>query len=118
MSWPRENIPDENSLFYRIHRTWIQNGNPIPGAFKDREGAMSADWEKYSTPKETKNRARTPDDNGVVEMNVKDIRNIPNQTVEHSPIPDINRSHTNIIGEKDEEVRLKFRRISNWVITI
>jgi len=108
--WPIEQIPDADFLFMRVHRNNIQNGQPIPGVFKNRgEGeqeGMSTDWSNYSTPEETMRRklAVTPAwRGGVIQMLVGDVRRIPRQTVEHAPLPD-NRAHTNVKGPKSGSV--------------
>ncbi len=117
MDWPIEIIPDNDKLFMRIHETWIQSGEPMPGVFKNHGSGMSTDWNKYSTPEETLKRARIPSKNAVIQMQVGDVRKIPGQQVQHTPLPD-NRAHTDVLGEKDRdpEVRIKFRRIFNWAI--
>lgn len=78
---------------------------------------MSTDWAKYSTPEESRNRANRPEDNGVVEMRVGDVRAIPGLTVEHTPIP-LNRSHTDVFGPKTTETRVLLGRICRWVLLI
>lgn len=83
---------------------------------------MSTDWDKYSTPQETQQQARTPTDNGVISLPVGPVRLEAAQQVEHTPLvvtaPDpsrswlrSNRAHTDVIGKKDNEVRLKLRRM-------
>ena len=114
-SWPQEPIPDEDKLFMRVHRQWTRDGNPIPGAFQNRGKGMSTDWARYSTPAETLNRAKKPEENGVLKFSVGEVRAIPNQTVEHTPIK-MNRAHTDVSGIKDEDVRLKLTRVCRWVI--
>lgn len=115
-AWPQELIPDKDELFMRVHRNWTLNGNPIPGAFRDHAGGMSTDWAKYSTPEETLRRAlKNPERNGVVKLQVSEVRAIPNQTVVHTPEV-TNRAHTDVLGVKDEEVRLKLTRIYTWII--
>jgi hypothetical protein len=73
-------------------------------------GGMSTDWSRYSTPEESRQSAREPAVTGVVEMTVADVRAIPEQTVEHTPIqnhpdPSIldNRAHTDVFGPKEED---------------
>ena len=115
-AWPQELIPDNDELFMRVHCQWTRNGNPIPGAFRDHDGGMSTDWAKDSTPEQTLRRARkNPEKNGVVKLQVSEVRAIPNQTVVHTP-EIANRAHTDVLGIKDEEVRLKFTRICTWII--
>ena len=127
--WPIEEIPDGDALYMRVHRQWFRpDGSIINACFRNRpddSGGMSTDWARYSTPEETRQRARRPQDNAVVAMNVGQVRAIPGQTVQHSPIfghsdlPD-NRAHTDVFGskEQDPEVRLQFRRISTLVLRL
>jgi hypothetical protein len=124
MNWPREEIPDADALFMRVHRCFLQYGEIIPGVFKDHgdrngKGGMSTDWEKYSTPVATRNRARRPEDNGVISFNAGQVRAISGLTVNHSPdLESCNRAHTDIRGEKTPEVRLKLQRIFKLIISI
>jgi hypothetical protein len=83
---------------------------------------MSTDWAKYSTPEETRHRARLPNDNGIVRMKAGDVRGVPLQ-VAHTPELgrtglQPNRAHTDVVGEKTTEVRLKLFRLCEWVIRI
>ena len=71
---------------------------------------MSVDWERHSTPAETRLRARRPADNAVIEMVTGEVRAIPPLSVEHRPIA-VNRVHSEVIGRKDPEVRVKLRRV-------
>jgi len=118
--WQQENIPDQDNLYMRIHKMWIVDGYIRPGAFRNRpKGAlgMSTDWQKYSDAVQTKNRCRNPSEQALIILLAGMVRAIPGQTVEHKPL-DENRAHTDIIGEKDEEVRLKFTRIYKWMIRL
>ncbi|MBA7656342.1 hypothetical protein ES703_64266 [subsurface metagenome] len=117
MQWLKEEIPNNDFLYYRIHKNWVIDGIIAPGVFRNRGKGMSTDWSKYSTPVKSRQCARKPEENGVVRMNVGEVRDIPNQIVEYSPIPH-NRFHTDVYGVKDEEVRIKFRRIAKWAIKI
>jgi hypothetical protein len=119
--WPLEAIPDDALLYMRIHRDHVDasDGIPIPGAFRNRCDGMSTDWNKYSTPRETRARGRVPSDNGVVRLVVAEVRGVPGQTVKHTPdVASRNRAHTDVFGEKDPEVRMKLRRLSAWEIPI
>lgn len=116
-SWQAEDIPGQDKLFMRVERSFVKNGEVIPGAFRNHPtetDGMSTDWSRYSTPQDTRQRAKVPVNNGVVEMLVSEVRQVPQQTVKHSPIP-TNRSHTDVWGVKDPEVRLKLRRLARWV---
>ena len=85
----------------------------MPGAFRNRpdeSGGMSVDWQKYSTPQETRARARDPSANIVIEFLAGAVRKIPNQTVVHTPDADrYNRAHTDIRGEKKRPVEIRER---------
>lgn len=122
--WPIETIPDEDKLFYRIHKNYIQDGQLIPGSFREKGEGMSTDWDKYSTPIDAKNRAKVPADNGIVSFISGDIRRIGLE-VKHDPIcsPDeniYNRAHANIIGlsKNKEKLRLDLMELYHWEIQI
>jgi|SRR5690242_5530869 len=120
--WPIEQIPDDSSLFFRIHKSYLQFGDELPpGVFRDQGGGMSTDWDKYSTAEETQKRVQrsAPEDNGVLSLNVGGVRQISPLTVEHTPQPE-NRAHSEVFGDKkkDPEVRLKLKRLAQWVIKI
>ena len=117
MTWQKEDIPNEDDLYMRVHRGFVRNGVPAPGVFRDHGKGMSTDWEKYSTPEQTKNRAKKPDENGVVRMNAGKVRSIPLE-VDHAPVTD-NRAHTEVIGDKKAPmVRVKLSRLVSWCIEI
>jgi len=111
-----EDIPDPDRLYYRIHRSYYPEGKLNLSVFRDIQGGMSVDWEKYSTPTETRSRANNPEANGVISMVAVDVRSIPQQ-VEHRPSKS-NVSHSEIIGQKSPEVRLKLSRVYRWEIVI
>jgi hypothetical protein len=120
-SWEIENIPDEDVVYMRLHRSMIDpEGNLNPGLIRLRPGehGMSVDWNKYSTPEETRNRAKVPADNGVVSFPVGGVRKIPFQEVLHAPIPQ-NQAHAEIIGDKkDPEIRLRFMQICTIILSV
>ena len=104
----------------RVHRQKVdQTGAPKPVAFQNKPtdtDGMSTDWEKYSTPQQTRQRARKPEDNIVISLVAGDVRAIEGQRIEHEPIePAVedpgNRAHTEIFGEKTTEARVKFMQI-------
>jgi hypothetical protein len=127
--WPVEEIPDDDTLYMRVHRQWMNDGSVLPGCFQNRPdeatGAMSSDWAKYATTEETRQRARRPEMNAVIALNAGQVRAIPEQHVVHSPVqhdpvlPD-NRAHTDIAGPKeaDPEIRRLFVRIASLVIAL
>jgi hypothetical protein len=113
--WPKEVISDADHLYMRVHEVFVSDEGVAPGAFKDHQGGMSTDWEKYSTPEETRQRAKEPLRNGVIQLVAGSVRGIPGLSVEHTPSLD-NRAHTDVFGQKSPEVRLKLKRIAEWII--
>lgn len=120
--WPKEEIPDIHCLYMRVHRNNQRDGVVNPGAFKDHgvePPGMSTDWCKYATAVRTQQSARNPKDNGVVQMQVEEVRAIDGLTVEHTPLWPDNRAHTEVFGDKtDEEVRVTLRHACKWVIPV
>jgi len=128
--WPKEIIPDESAVFMRIHKVYLNRRSDVPpNAFRDHNGAMSVDWDKYSTPSQTRARARNPADNAVIGMRVEAIRLIDGLSVEHDPTEEgtldrqrrplaANRAHSNVLGEKQTEQRVKLSRIWQWAIRL
>lgn len=115
--WPAEQIPDLAQLFMRVHKTWSRNGSVSLSAFKNHANGMSTDWEKYSTAHQTRSRAKNPGVNAVVSLDVGSVRNIPGQSVQHTPDREFNnRAHTDVFGEKNEEIRIMLRRLAEIVI--
>ena len=119
--FPKESIPNSDYLYMRIHKNNYRDDEILPVCFKNNDGGMSTDWSKYSTPKQTQNRVsnygRDPKNYGVVNLHVDSVRKVKDQIVDHTPDDD-NQSHTDVLGEKPEEVRLLLRRISNWKIPV
>ncbi len=113
--WLVEQIPDCHDLYRRFHRNWLRKGKLKPGFFVFWGSGMSVEWSKYSTPADARNRAREPAANGVVSMRAGEVRAIDDLSVEHTP-SNANRAHSTVYGEKDEEVRLKLRRVYGFVI--
>lgn len=113
--WEAEEIPNEDTLFMRIHRVWFPDGVLNLAAFSNAKSnnRMSTDWNKYSTARDTRRRSQRhpPEDYAVVRMGVGEVRRIPDQVVVHSPEPN-NRAHTDIFGNKKlPEVRVRFGRL-------
>jgi hypothetical protein len=119
-SWASEEIPNDDYLWMRVHKNDLPNGDIAPGAFKNRptsKDGMSTDWEKYATPQETRNRGRIPTDNAVIRLRVGEVREIPDQTVVHTPITS-NRAHTDVFGDKHPQARVLLTRICKIVIPL
>jgi hypothetical protein len=119
--WREEEIPNESLLYMRAHQVYKKtDGTLKPGVFKDQGDSMSTDWDRYSTPQETLDRARVPAQNAVISLNVGEVRAIDPLSVKHD-LRDVDgqpvhRAHTSVFGEKTPEVRLKLRRIHGWAI--
>jgi hypothetical protein len=119
-NFPQEQIPDDANLFMRIHRDWLlDNGDVKPGFFRNipADDGMSCDWDKYSTAAQTKERAKNPEVNGVLQFGARDARGLPDQRLAHDPQED-NRAHSQLFGEKTTEIRLKLKRLCKWAILI
>jgi hypothetical protein len=122
VSFPVEEIPDADSVFMRAHLIHFSNGELRPGVFRAQDGGMSVDWDKYSTPEATRQRARkNPENNAVIRMGVGGIRRIESLDVKHSPEPD-NQAHSDVnLPEKNEDltkVRMLLGRIAEVVIPL
>ena len=121
MEFPKEQIPDEDDLFMRIHFAHFKYGDILTIAFQNHNCGMSTNWSNYADALLTKEQAalngKDPNNYGVVEISVGGVRDIPNQEVDHDPDPD-NQAHTNVLGEKDEEARLKLKELADWAIRI
>jgi len=100
-----EDIPNEDRLYYRVHQSYFSRGELKPGVFREIGDGMSTDWAKYSTPLESRNRAKKPEKKGIVSFIVGDLRKL-NLTVVHAPSKE-NRAHTNVKLVNDVEIRLK-----------
>ncbi len=109
-----EEITDTDLLYYRVHKDFISSqGEILPAAFRDKNGSMSSDWAKYSTPIASLLRSKVKEDNAIISLETGKLRKIPQQ-VKHAPYG-CNYSHTNIIGRKNTEIRTK---IKNCIIKI
>lgn len=102
--WESEEIPKEDLLYMRVHKTRRRQGIIGPSAFEAKgldgkpDGNLSTDWCKYSTPEDTRNRAKVPADNFVVALQVSDVESIGRLVVRHTPdTRSGNRAHTDIV---------------------
>jgi len=124
--WEAEVIPDKHSLYCRVHinNIDVDDSRPRGIAFKNpkNSNSLSSDWEKYSTPEETRNRAadvkKDPNNYSVISLNKELIElRVISQKVIHTPdYKSNNRSHSDIEGEKSDKERLKFQEIYKWEI--
>jgi hypothetical protein len=101
----------------RVHRNLVPDGEAEPGVFRDHGNGMSSDWEKYSTPQQTRARAREPQENGVISLLTEEVRAIPGLTTLHSPSRK-NRAHAEVVGRKTPRIRVLLSRIANWEIRL
>jgi hypothetical protein len=120
VDWPVEHIPDDDDVFMRAHRVFFNRKRVLqPGVFRPHDGGMSVDWEKYSSPEETRQRAANPRENAVICLPVAEIRDISNLDVKHTP-ESMNRAHSDVTGlpegEDLTEVRTLLLAASSLVI--
>jgi len=118
--FPKEDIPNESFLFYRVHKNDYVDGQIIPGAFKSRGDGMSTDWDKYITSLDSLMLAKDPSKNAIIKFSAGVIRSESSMSVEHDPI-ETNRAHSLIIGipEKGDlkvKVRVLLKRLFEWEI--
>jgi hypothetical protein len=122
--WAAEVIPDQARTYMRAHQKYFRDDALQPGVFKAHDGGMSVDWEKYSTPEESRQRAKEPLRNAVICLIVEGIRDIENLEVQHSPDTTCNppnRAHSDVLGLPDggedlTETRMNLLDISTIVI--
>lgn len=119
--WEVENLPNEDTVFYRVHKSYCMDGELNYSVFKEIGDAMSVDWSKYSTPTDSVSRAKTPKDNGIVSFIVMQLRSLK-LSVYHAPSKD-NRSHSSVKGndkpiQQDTEIRFKLKKLAKWKISI
>ena len=85
---------------------------------------MSTDWSKYSSPTESRDRARRPKDNLIVSLPVGELRRIEGVSVFHSPIQNDpeqadNRAHADVIGiPRDLEIRDRIAKLAVVVLPL
>lgn len=125
---PSEEVPDPDWLYLRVHQRNLIAGNIARPAFDPHGKGMSVDWSKYSTPEQTRDRVRTvldkkgvpkdPANFRVARMRAGDVRDLskvsPQQQVCHTP-REHNLAHCDVVGNRDLETWLKFRRITTLV---
>lgn len=104
--WPVEDIPNGDTLYMRVHKNNILNGELDAAAFQRHGGGLSTDWAKYASPEDTRSRSQSspPGRNAVVAFVVGDIRDI-GFDVAHEPImptlddPFGNQAHTEVSAQ-------------------
>ena len=124
--WPKEEIPNGNCLFLRVHKNNWENG-PNAGALSPHAGGLSVNWCVRASAFETvlqaantldpKGKAKRPESYGLVVIPVSKARGDVRLTVEHCPKVN-NRAHTNILGIPEQdcddrtELRFKLKRFA------
>lgn len=126
--WLKEEVPEGDTLYMRVHETFLRNSpeNIPPGVFKNRpteSDGMSVNWERYClTAHDAQNKANEPLKNAVIKAVAGEIRTVPGQTVEHTPIqltaPRPDRSHCDVLGVKTTEARAKLSSVFRWAIKL
>ncbi len=100
---PVEQIPDADFVYMRAHRNLIPKGVITSGVFREQDGSMSVDWDRYSSHQATRLMARkNPEANAVLKLSVGGIRRINSIVVEHAPIHD-NPAHTDVFLPRSNE---------------
>jgi hypothetical protein len=106
-SWPIEEIPDPDTLYYRVH----VNDGLGPNIFRERDGGMSVNWSKYRTAEDTRTKGarKQPSEYGVIALVAGRIRSVQGLSVEHTPRED-NRSHSDVRGLGTSGTELNVKR--------
>lgn len=120
VAFPVEEIPDAASVLMRAHQDFFIKGELQPGVFRNQQGAMSLDWDKYSSAEQTRTRARKPDLNAVISLIAGGIRSIKNLEILHAPEID-NQAHSECALPDDEtltEIRVLLLRLAKIEIPL
>lgn len=118
IDWIPEEIPDPARLHMRAHKSYFRNGKLLPGVFKDQGIGMSTNWEKYCSSVEARLKAKVPCDNAIIAIEAVSARRVA-MIVKHTPdIQRQDRSHTDVIGEKSNEVRMALLDSVIWCIQL
>ncbi|MEP6756573.1 MAG: hypothetical protein ABJA67_13790, partial [Chthonomonadales bacterium] len=122
--WDVEEIDGGCKVYMRVHyKILAPDGKLSPSAFVNHpkdgpDAGMSTNWGKHSTASQCQNEARQePFKYAVAELNVEEIRKLPQQTVIHSPLP-LNRAHTDVGGDKSEKVRVQYYCIAKVAVAL
>ncbi len=109
--WDEESIPESAQLYYRVHVSFIREGKLHPGVFREKGGSISTDWDRYSTPEESRRRARVPEENGIIALGAGRVRAIDELSIRHSPDRTTpNRAHTDILGLPPDDAATRIAR--------
>jgi len=106
----------------RTHRMHFRAGELGLGVFRPQGRGMSVNWSKYASKEETRQQAKSPEDNAVISLPVGGIRGISGLTVEHTPETQ-NRAHSDVFGmpndrEQLAETRVLLGRIAEVVLPL
>ncbi len=98
-TWPVEDIPNGDSLFYCVHVSLVPQRVPVPGIFAEKGSSLSTDWEKYATPEQARNYRKEPSKNGIVRLQAGAVRSIDGLAARHAPDYERqNRAHSEVLG--------------------
>jgi hypothetical protein len=109
-----EPIPDDASLFCRVHRAQYNAATQKPSREIFKKPDQSVDWEKYCTQADTAARHPRPHEIvGVATIKAKACRGL-GQEVIHVPLGDAdpgrpNRAHSEIRGQKSKLIMTQLR---------
>ena len=114
MAFAVETIPDDASLFRRIHRIHLTPEGIISSQAYNNE-RLSVNWEKYSDAQSTGEENSA----AVTALVCGDCKKL-NQTVEHTPIEPNqpfgpNQAHAEICGNKSKTIRHQLRDLAKIV---
>lgn len=115
MAFAVETIPDDASLFRKVHRTHYDERTGVVSSAAFKQERMSVNWDKYRTAEES----AAPDSAAVVALRSGDCRGL-GQFVEHTPIePDQpwgpNQAHAEVCGKKTGAISHKLRDAARTV---
>jgi hypothetical protein len=123
--FPIEDIPNEDTLYRRIHKAHVDSKNEImPMAFPTEDDGLSVNWSKYTNAEDTKNEVivfgKLPENYGVVSLIVGLVRAIPLRVI-HDPTQ--NQAHSLILDipprkPNDLGIRARLQGICKWEIHI
>jgi len=99
----------------RAHKDHFVDGELQPKVFRERMGSISVDWSKYSTPEQSRQRAKKPPANAIITLLAGKIRDVDPLTVFHDPDNQPShlwRAHSGIGGmPEDGEFKTEVRML-------
>ncbi|MBD3216234.1 MAG: hypothetical protein GF311_26710 [Candidatus Lokiarchaeota archaeon] len=121
-------IPSQDDLYRRIPSKmyWLHikklgasEGYIPPKIFTPVINGVSVEWERFTTPKFTRERYGDPKENGILKLNTGEVREIPHD-VKHTPLRPDNIAHSDILipesGVEKTYARKELSKISEIII--